>query len=90
MDAAAQCDRTFQDGIGRGCVLHATHGGSKSSEPQPVVWTLEPVPHIFLNIVCLVEGGLGRFVGMPEFGVKKSLSKITGSLEALVEAIEAH
>ena len=37
--------------------------------------------------MCLVKSGLVRFGGMPKLRVKKSLSKITGTLEALVEAV---
>ena len=87
---AAQDDQTFEDGLGGVCVLQALHGCPESSETQSVVWTLEPAPHIFIDIVCFVKGGLVRFVGMPKFRVKKSLSKITRTLEALIEAVEAH
>jgi hypothetical protein len=84
---ATHRDRTFQDGIGRGCILEAIHGSPKSNEMQSVFWTLHPAPHIFLDIVCLVKSGLVRFIGTPKFRVKKSLSKITGALEAYVEAV---
>jgi hypothetical protein len=57
---------------------------------QFVFWTLEPAKHVFLAVVCFVKGGLGRFVGMPKFRVKESLRKITGALEALVEAVKTH
>ena len=87
---AAQDDQTFEDGLGGVCVLQALHGCPESSETQSVVWTLEPAPHIFIDIVCFVKGGLVRFVGMPKFRVKKSLSKITRTLEALIEAVKAH
>jgi hypothetical protein len=40
--------------------------------------------------VCLVKGGLVRFVSMPKFRVKKGLGKVAGALEALVEPVEAY
>ena len=83
-------DQTFQDGIGRGCVLQTIHASSESKNIQFVFWTLEPAPLIFIEIVCFVKGGLVRFIGMPKFRVEESLSKITAALEAYVEAVEAH
>jgi hypothetical protein len=83
-------DRTLQDGIGGGCVLQAIHDSPESNEMQSVFWTLEPAPHIFIDIVCFVKGGLIRFTGMSKFRVKKSLSKITGALEPYVETVEEH
>lgn len=85
--------QTFHDGISGGCVLQAFHG-DKSSETQFVVWKLEPAPHVFLYIVRFVKGSIVRFLGMPKFGVKKSLGqglgKITGALETLIKVVEAH
>ena len=88
--SATQRDRTFQDGIGRGCVLQTIHGSPESNEIQSVFWTLEPAPQIFTDVVCFVKGGLVRFIGMPKLRVQKSLSKITRALESHVEAVEAH
>jgi len=85
-----QRHKTFKNGIGRGCVLYASHACPELSETQAVVWTLEPGPHIFLDIMCFVKGALVRFVSMPKFRVKKGLGKVTGALEALVEAVEAY
>ena len=84
---ATHRERTFQDGIGRGCVLQAVHASPESNEIQSVVWTLEPAPHIFIDIVCFVKGTLVRFIGMRKLGVKKCFSKITAALEAYVEAV---
>jgi hypothetical protein len=85
-----QRHRTFKNGIGRGHVLYAVHACPESSETQSVVWMLEPGPHIFLDIMCFVKGGLVQFVSMPSFGVKKGVCKVTGALEALIEPVEAH
>ena len=86
----AQRDPTFQDGIGRGCILRPIHGSPESNEIQSVFWTLKPAPRDFLDIVCFVERGLVRFVGMRKLRVKKSLSKITGGLKSYVDAVKAH
>ena len=67
---SAQRDRTFQDDIGRECILRAIHGGPESNEMQSVFWKLEPAPYIFLDIVGFVKGGLVRFAGMPKFRVQ--------------------
>jgi hypothetical protein len=87
---AAQRDRTFQDGIGRECVLRAIHCSPKLNEIRSVFWTLQPAPLIFIDIVCFVKGSFVRFIGMPKLSIEKSLSKITGALEAYVETVEAH
>jgi hypothetical protein len=55
---AAPHDQTFQDGIGGRCVFQAIHGRPESGKTQFVVWKLEPVPHIFLDIVCLLKAVL--------------------------------
>jgi hypothetical protein len=57
---------------------------------RPVVWMLEPVPHNVFGIVSSVESGLVRLVGMSKLRVKKSLSKVTGALEAFVATIGMH
>jgi len=62
--------RTFEDGVGGGHVPQAIHGGSESSKSYSVVWTLEKVPKISLDIECFVESGPVWFIGMSEFGVK--------------------
>ena len=87
---ATKRNRTFKDGIGRGSIRQAIHGSSESNKMQFIFWPLNPAPGIFLDIVCFVKGGLGWFIGMRKLRVKKSLSKITGGLEAHVEAVEAH
>ena len=87
---ATQNDRTFEDGIGGGHVLHTVHGSSESSKSQSVVWTFKPAPHILLGIICFVKSILVGFAGMSEFRVKDSLSQITRALEALVQAIRIH
>ena len=84
---AAHHERTFQDGIGRGCVLQAVHPSPESKNMLSVFRTLEPAPHIFIDIVCFVKGGFVRFIGMPKLRVQESLSKITAALEAYVEAV---
>jgi hypothetical protein len=85
-----QRDQTFQDGIGRGYVLQAIHGNPESKNMKSVFRTLQPAPLIFIDIVCFAESGLVRFIGMRKLGVKKCLSKITGGLEAQVQAVEDH
>jgi len=85
-----QRHRTFKNGIGRRCVLHAIHACPNLSETQSVFWTLEPCPHILLGIVCFVKGGLVRFVSVPKFRVKKSLGKVTAALEALVKPVKTY
>jgi hypothetical protein len=87
---AAQRDQTFQDGICRTCVLHAIHGRPESNVMRSVVWVLEPIPQNFFGIVSSVESGLVRLVGMSKLRVKKSLSKVTGALEAFVATIDMH
>ena len=73
-----------------GCILHAIHACAQSSETQSVLRTLEPGPHIFLDTVCFIEGGLVRFVSMPKFRVKKDLGEVTGALKALVKPVETY
>jgi hypothetical protein len=88
-----QRHRTFKNGTGRGYVLQGVHACpdlSDLSETRSVVWTLEPGPHIFLDIVCFVKSGLVQFVSMSEFRVKKSVCKVTAALETLVEPVEAY
>ena len=87
---AKQRDRTFQDGIGGHYVLQAIHRSPESKNTQLVFRTLQPAPLIFIDIVSFVKGGLVRFIGMRKLRVKESLSKITGGLEAHIEAVEAH
>ena len=86
----AQHDQTFQDGICIRCVLQAIHGRPESNEMRSVVWMFEPVPDNFFGIVSSVKSGLVRLVGMSKLRVKKSLSKVTGALEAYVTAIDMH
>ena len=62
----------------------------ESNKIQSVVWTLEPAPQIFIDVVCFVKSGFVRFIGMPKLRVQKSLSKITRALKSYVEAVEAH
>ena len=83
-------DQTFEDGIGRGHVLRPIHASPKSSKAYFVLWSLKPGPHVSLEVECFVKGGLVRFEGMAKFRVEKSLSQITGALEALVEPVEVH
>ena len=85
-----QRNRTFEDGVGRGDVLRPTHGSPKSSKSHPVLWSLKPGPHLSIEIVCFAKSSLVRFVSMSEFWVEKSLSQITGALEAHVEPVEEH
>jgi len=87
---AAQRDQTFQDGIRRRCVLQAIHGRPESNEMGSVVWVLEPAPDSFFGTMSFVESGLVWLVGMSKLRVKENLSKVAGTLEGLVGAIEIH
>ena len=55
---ATQPERTFENGLNRGHVLQAIHASPEPGKTQFVAWSLEPGPHVFLDIVGFVKGSL--------------------------------
>ena len=55
---ATQPKRTFENGPNRGHILQAIHSSPESGKTQFVFWSLEPGPHVFLDIECFIKGSL--------------------------------